>query len=71
LVIAVPVTTTNRGWPNHVALAGETGLDMNCFAMTEQVRAISRDRITKVTGAVDRTTMQAIDGWLRDFLDLR
>lgn len=71
LVLAVPVTTSRRGWPNHVRLEGETGLDAECFAMTEQVRAISRARISKVAGSVDRATLQQIDGWLRDFLDLR
>lgn len=71
LVLAVPLTTTDRGWPNHVRLVGNTGLDATCFAMTEQVRAISRLRVSRITGSVDDETLRGIDSWLRDFLDLR
>ena len=71
LVLAIPLTTTRRGWPNHVPLTGQTGLEVDCYAMTEQVRAISRARITKVLGVVDTETSDAIDEWLRDFLDPR
>jgi mRNA interferase MazF len=71
LVLTVPVTTTDRGWPNHIKLAGELALERDCFAMTEQVRATSRARLGKVAGVVDDTTMSRIDGWLRDFLELR
>jgi len=68
LVLATPVTQTDRGWPNHIELAGATGLDTRCFAMTEQIRAISRQRITKVVGVVDATTLARIAEYLRDFL---
>ncbi|SEE65198.1 type II toxin-antitoxin system PemK/MazF family toxin [Ruania alba] len=70
LVIAVPVTSTRRGWPNHVPLMGATGLDVECFAMTEQVRTLARARIVKTAGTVDHQTMGSIDSWLRDFLQL-
>jgi mRNA interferase MazF len=71
LTIVLPVTTTDRGWPNHVRLAGEAvGLDQASFAMTEQPRTIDRSRITRVAGTVDDATMQEIDVWLRDFLGL-
>ena len=68
LVLATPITKTDRGWPNHVELTGATGLDDRCFAMTEQVRAISRQRIVKVVGAVDSLTLERIAAFLRDFL---
>jgi len=68
LVLATPVTQKDRGWPNHIELIGATGLDSRSFAMTEQVRAISRQRITKVVGAVDATTLARIAEYLRDFL---
>ncbi|MFT4286788.1 type II toxin-antitoxin system PemK/MazF family toxin [Nocardioides sp.] len=70
LVLTIPVTTRDRGWPNHVRLRGDLSLGQDCFAMTEQVRATSRSRLGKVVGAVDGATMSAIDGWLRDFLAL-
>lgn len=71
LVLAVPVTTTDRGWANHVPLAGPVGLSSPSWAMTEQVRVLSRERLKQVAGYVDTYTLEAIDQWLRDFLDLR
>ncbi|MCG2803265.1 MAG: type II toxin-antitoxin system PemK/MazF family toxin [Cellulomonas sp.] len=70
LVLVLPVTSVDRGWPNHVALAGAVGLDRPSWAMTEQVRAIARDRITAVLGVVDDATLAQVDVYLRDFLDL-
>ena len=68
LAIAIPVTSTDRGWPNHVALAGATGLAKPSFAMTEQVITVSRERLTAVAGRVDDTTLATITTYLRDFL---
>lgn len=72
VVIIVPVTTRDRGLPNHVHLGGAHGLDQrDSFAMTEQPRTIDRRRITKHAGAVDAEIMNEIRSWLGDFLDLR
>lgn len=69
LVIVVPITTADRGWPHHVAVGGRsTGLSKPSFAMTEQPRTISRERITRQSGAADRDTLAAVDRWLQDFL---
>jgi mRNA interferase MazF len=69
LVIVVPVTTRDRGWPHHVQLAGpELSLTRPSFAITEQPRTISRHRITRPAGRVDPPTMEAITLWIRDFL---
>ena len=68
IAIAIPVTSKDRGWPNHVPLHGETGLVTPSFAMTEQVITISRERITSVAGQVDDDTYTAITTYLRDFL---
>ena len=71
LAIIVPVTTNNRGWPNHVLLAGPgLALDRPSFAMTEQPRTVTRDRFFDVAGTVDGSTMKEVDLWLRDFLAL-
>lgn len=70
LVIVVPVTSTDRGWPNHVPLAGPHGLTRPSRAMTEQPRTLDRARVVDVSGAVDPATMQAVDQWLGDFLGL-
>ena len=70
LTIVVPVTSRDRGWPNHVQLHGPVGLDRSSWAMTEQPRTISRGRIHRLAGTVDRTTLDRIDLLLRDFLAL-
>lgn len=71
LAIVVPATTTNRGWPNHVELRGANlGLEHATFAMTEQPRTVTRERLSEAIGVVDAATMRDVDRWLRDFLAL-
>ena len=71
LAIVVPCTTRDRGWPNHIMLHGsELELDWPTFAMTEQPRTVSRQRIVSLAGRVDAATMREVDLWLRDFLGL-
>ncbi|WP_448062606.1 type II toxin-antitoxin system PemK/MazF family toxin [Cellulomonas hominis] len=68
LAIVVPVTTVDRGWPNHIRLAGLPGLDRPSWAMTEQVRTIARDLLVSVVGHTDDATLREVDVYLRDFL---
>lgn len=68
LFLGMPVTTTDRGWDNHVALVGPHGLGKPSWAMTEQVRVISRERIVDRSGAVDAATLAALCTWVRDYL---
>lgn len=71
LAIIVPATTRNRGWPNHVPLRGPgLTLERPTYAMTEQPRTITRDRLFDLAGRVDGATMHEVDHWLRDFLAL-
>jgi len=71
LAIALPVTTKDRGWPHHVRLSG-AGLKLRkvSWALTEQPRAISRERVSRTAGQIDTGCLDEIDQWLRDFLDL-
>ena len=71
LVIALPVTTRDRGWPHHVRLTGPN-LDLGrpSWALTEQPRTISRERLTRLAGEVDLACLDEVDGWLRDFTGL-
>lgn len=69
MAIVAPVTSVNRGWSNHVDLPN-AGLPQRSWAMTEQVRTISRDRIVAGIGRIDPLTLQNIRIWIRDFLDL-
>ena len=68
LVVVVPVTTKDRGWPNHVELNVGAGTKQRSFAMTEQVRAISRQRLTKKIGAVEDSVLQNVREWLVDYI---
>lgn len=70
LVIVVPITTVDRGWPHHVPIDAEAGLSQRSFAMTEQPRTISRERIARAAGVADEVTMAEVDQWVRDFMDL-
>jgi len=68
LVIVLPATTVDRGWPNHVLLVGPTGISAPTYAMTEQPRTLSRSRITGVAGEIDGQTLAELTMWLRDWL---
>jgi len=71
VLIVLPITTRDRGLPNHVRLSGDLGLEADSFAMTEQPRTIDRRQITRSLGRVDDPTLHQIRSWLADFLDLR
>ena len=68
LALVVPITTTDREWPNHVPLAGAHDLGRRSFAMCEQVRVISRERMLQHAGDVDPATLAAARRWVIDFL---
>jgi len=70
LVIILPITTVDRGWPNHIRVEGPSGLDRPSWIMSEQPRTLSRDRITGIAGRVSDACLAEIRTWLGDFLDL-
>ena len=70
LVIALPITGVDRGWPNHVRVDGPSGLDRPSWVMTEQPRTLARERLTRVSGRVDENCLRGVRMWLRDFLDI-
>jgi len=68
LAVVVPLTTRDRGWDNHVDVGAQ--LPRPSWAMTEQVRAIDRQRLSGFIASADDETMDAVRAWLVDFLDL-
>jgi mRNA interferase MazF len=70
LAIVLPITSTPRGWPNHVHASGPTGLHQPSWIMTEQPRTLSRDRLTSLAGRVSDECLFTVRTWLGDFLDL-
>lgn len=58
LSLAVPLTRTDFGSPLHLAIpASEGGLKEDGFAMPEQLRAISHERLTRRLGTVRPKTL--------------
>ncbi len=68
LALVVPITTVDRGWPNHVEVLG-TELEQRSWAMSEQIRTISRERVVGRAGRASDATLAAVRSWLADFLD--
>ena len=71
LVVVIPVTGTVRGLPTHILVSPpEGGLSKPSVMMTEQVRSISKDRLSRRYGVVTQATMDQVDQILRIVLGL-
>lgn len=74
IVIVVPITGREhkkRLYPTHSEIkAGDGGLAKDSVILCEQVRAISKNRLTKRMGRVSLETMQATETALRIAMDL-
>ena len=71
LIIVLPVTSVDRKWPHHVLIQGDqVALSRPSFAMTEQPRTISRERVARQAGIAGTHTMVQVDQWMRDFMGL-
>lgn len=68
LVIVLPITTVERGWPNHVPVLPAQALPEPSWVVTEQPRTISRARLTRVGQLVDTATYAQVERWLDVFL---
>ena len=68
LVTVLRVATRDRGVPTHVARdSATTGLHRRSFALTDQHRVVSQDRLQRRLGAADGATMAKVEAWLRIF----
>jgi mRNA interferase MazF len=71
LVIVLPITTRDRRIPFHVrADPPEGGLRAPSFIKCEDVRSISRDRLSSRYGVVSPATLAAVEDRLRLMLNL-
>lgn len=71
LVIVVPLTGTHRGIPLHVTIEPpEGGVKKTSYAKCEDVRSVSKERLSKRWGAVTPPTLAAVSDRLRILLDL-
>ena len=72
VVTAVPLTTRERAWATRIPVTGQkTGLDRPTWAICEQVRTISTERLGELIGTADADTMKGVDRVLRYLLDLQ
>ena len=69
LALVVPITGVNRGWPNHIEVLGSR-LEHRSWAMSEQIRTISRERIVDRAGHASDATLSGVRTWIADFLEL-
>jgi mRNA interferase MazF len=62
LALVCPLTTTDRGVPNHVAVRPDAGnrLRAPCFVMTEQVRAVDTRFFLKQVGTVSHEVLAEV-----------
>ena len=65
LVTLIPCTTSERPWPNHVLIEGRIELAEPTYAMTEQIRTVSRLRVHRVAGAVSDECLGLLARWVR------
>ena len=71
LAIAIPITTKYKRTPFHVAcVPPEGGLREESFIKCEDVRSLSKDRLTRRLGAVFPLTLAAVEDRLRILLGL-
>jgi mRNA interferase MazF len=70
LALVCPLTTRARGVPNHVPIPadGQTGLRSDCFAMTEQVRAVDQRFVHGRIGSISPAALAAVLLLIRDRL---
>lgn len=71
LVIVVPMTSKVRDIPSHVPIdPPEGGVDRRTAVLCEAVRSISVERLVERWGALERSTMAAVEDRLRILLRL-
>ncbi len=71
LALVVPLTTRERGIPLHVPVdPPEGGVRQRSLIKCEDVRSVSRERLTHRWGSVSGSTMTAVEERLRILLEL-
>lgn len=55
--IVVPLTSRNRGFPHHIAVADDGGLSRPSWAMCEAVRTVSLQRFGLLISTATRVTL--------------
>jgi mRNA interferase MazF len=65
--IIIPLTTTNRGWDNHIPISCDgTGLEKPSWAMVEHVRSVSPQRFRRRIGIAPDEVVREVTEWIMD-----
>lgn len=70
LVVVCPLTTSDRGYPSHIAIHATPPPRKPSWAMTEMVRSISTERLGNRMAVADASTLQAVSLALKRLLKL-
>ena len=71
LVVAIPITSKDKGIPLHIKVdPHEGGLSMTSYVKCEDVRSISTSRLIKRLGKVTASTIDDVEDRLRILLGL-
>jgi mRNA interferase MazF len=71
LVVVLPVTSRFKGIASHVKIpAGEAALISDSYIKCEEVRCISKQRLTRRWGEVEAATMRSVEQLVRLILGL-
>jgi mRNA interferase MazF len=71
LVIVAPITSKAKGVSSHVPIAApEAGLTMASFVKCEDVRSVSKLRLGRRLGTVEKVTLAKVEYVLRILLGL-
>lgn len=70
LIIVVPITSKDKKIPSHIRIdPPEGGVSIPSFAVCEQVRSISKNRLVKRMGKVrSANILKEVGSWLNDLL---
>jgi len=68
LIVVIPCTSKDRGWLNHVEVTGEINFHKPTFAIVEQLKSVSRDRLLRRIGQADDSTMTEVGNWVNRFM---
>jgi mRNA interferase MazF len=71
LVIIIPLSSVKKGISTHVRIAPpDGGLTKESYALCEQIRSISRERLVKKTGSVSNEILKEVYSWIFDLISL-
>lgn len=71
LLVVLPITSKDKKIPLHVPIEPEgSGLDVRSYIKCEDIRSISKDRLTQHKGYAPREVMALVEDRLRILLQL-